>query len=135
MHPVDVLIRNNESFQILPDLRNVRRQFRTVNDDYVVSGGPVLVELPGAELWRNMKFYFVEGSGGSVAEINVPFGYSPFGSDFVFHVPENPEQDRFGDEMFVGLARKLGQVVRIRHSIIPPGGFSSACREKPEVRL
>ena len=62
-----------------------------------------------------MKFDFVEGSGGSVAEINVPVWDAPFGSDLVFHVPENPEQDRFGDEMFVGLARKLGQVVRIRH--------------------
>jgi len=42
-----MLIGNNESVQILPDLPNVRRQFRTVNDYYVVSGDPVLVELPG----------------------------------------------------------------------------------------
>ena len=43
----------------------------------------------------------------------------------MFHVSEDPEQDRFGYEMFVGFIRQLCQMVWPAHLFVPPEDLSS----------
>ena len=54
-----------------------------------------------------MEFDFIESSGGLVAEINIPVWNSPFGSDFMSFVSQDPEQRSLRHKVFVKLIRKL----------------------------
>ena len=104
-------IRNDVLIQIFLHSLQVGGYPRTVDDDNLVTGQPVKVELPGPVLPGRMKLDLVEGPSGLVAEIDVPVGYFPLGRNVVFHLPKEVEQAGFRHEMLVRLVRKFGQMV------------------------
>jgi len=68
-----------------------------------------------------MKLDLVEGPCGLVAKIDITARRSPLGRYVVFQSPKKIEQAGFGHEMFVGLIRKFGQMVRPTQGIASKG--------------
>ena len=95
---------NDKHLQILPHPVNIIRQFGTIDNDDLVTGNSVLIELARTVLWRMRKLDLVQCPSGLVAEIDVPVGYFPLGRNIVFELPKNPEQRGFGHKMPVGFA-------------------------------
>ena len=106
-----LLIRNDEFLKVLPHFLHIGGHPGTVDNDNLVTGDTVKVELPGPVLRRRMKLDLVEGPSGLVTEIDITARRSPLGRYVMFQSSEKKEQAGFGHEVLVGLVRQLGEVV------------------------
>ena len=94
---------------------------RTVDDNNLVSGDTVEVDLARPKFLRWMKLDLVECPSGFVAEIDITARRPPLGRNVVFHLPKEEKQAGFRHEMLEGLVRKFGQVVRPTQGIASRG--------------
>jgi len=115
------LIRNNEFLQIFPHSFQVVGHPRTVDNDNLVTGYTVKVDLPGPIFPGRMKLDLVEGPCGLVAQVDITVRCPPFGRYVVFHLAEKEKQTRLCHEVLVGLVRQLGQMIRPAQSTTSKG--------------
>jgi len=115
------LIRNDVLLKVHLHPLHIGGHPGTVDNDNLVSGDAIQVDLSRPILPGTMKLDLVKSASGLVAEIDITVRCSPLGRYVVFHLPKEVKQAGFGHEMLVRLVRKPGQMVWPTQSTISRG--------------